>query len=163
MSVPLPRAAVRARQRMVGWVRVGTVVDLTLTGLGFALGPPQWSSSSGYAVIHALPIPIQAWGWAWLIAAVMIAAGRWSLLIRAAGHSLAAVVYLFWGLALAAPIVMSLPMTGWGAPWHHLALGGIHVWLAAIALYDNVYRAEPSAIQRMTERVSGYAWETPHR
>lgn len=164
MGAPLPRAAVAARLRMVAWVRRGMVAELLLTGPGFAFGPPLWSSASGYNVIHAFPVPIQVWGWAWMIAATMIAAGRWSLILRAAGHALAAATFLFWGFALAAPIVIAPPVTGWGGPWHHLALGAIHLWLVAAALYDREYRVETTARPHPThdERVSGHAWETPH-
>jgi hypothetical protein len=85
-------------------------------GLGYLLGPPQWSSGTSFAVIKALGVPVPIWGAVFVLAAALLAAGR-----STAGHGVAAVAYLFWGGYLAQTIFTG-QIAGWGAPVHTIVL-----------------------------------------
>lgn len=127
---PMPAPMVLARLRLATLMRGATVADLAITGAGYAFGPASWSSSPTLAIIRALPPPIWAYGVAELLAAALIVAG-----FQPVGHVLGAVVFTFWGLGTATTIVLG-SNTGWGGPFHYLALAMIHLGLASAAVWD---------------------------
>lgn len=91
-------------------------VHALAVGLGYALGPPLWYSGGTFSVIRSLGLPVPAWGAVIMFAGVLLLARR-----HTAGHAIALIAFLFWGLALAATAFTG-QLTGLGSPAHTLLL-----------------------------------------
>lgn len=96
--------------------RIILAVHALAIGLGYMLGPPQWYSGGTFAVVRSLGIPIPAWGTVLVVAGLLLLARR-----HTAGHTLALVAFLFWGLCLGATVFTG-QLTAWGSPVHNLVL-----------------------------------------
>jgi hypothetical protein len=105
---------------LTGGLRLVLTVHLVALGAGYAVGPAQLSSGASFTVIKQLGPPIPLWGAVFVPAAVLLAAGRYTL-----GHGLAFAVLLFWGGGLAGTVATG-QLTGWGAPVHTLSFAALH-------------------------------------
>lgn len=111
------------------------IVHVLVLGAGYLLGPAQWYSGGTFTVVRSLGIPVPAWGGAFVVAGLLLAAGRHTV-----GHATALALFVFWGLALAA----SLPagqLSGWGSPVHNLLLAAplhaVGLWRRAQVRMDH--------------------------
>ncbi|ANZ35263.1 hypothetical protein BBK82_03410 [Lentzea guizhouensis] len=91
-------------------------VHALVLGLGYLLGPPQWYSGGTFSVVRSLGVPISVWGVAFLIVGLLLLARK-----HTAGHAMGVLVFVFWGLGLAASL-KSGQLSGWGSPIHNLLL-----------------------------------------
>lgn len=96
--------------------RLILAVHALVLGLGYALGPRQWSSGGSFAVVRQLGLPIPVWGAVFMVIGLLLLVRRHS-----AGHALAVFALGFWGCCLAATLLTG-QLTGWGAPVHTLVL-----------------------------------------
>lgn len=114
-------------------VRVLASADI-LAGLAYLLGPARWTSGGNFALLRALPVPIQVWAAAFVVAGVLMLTVRewWG------GYLLGAVSLTAWALLQA--LTLGSTATGGAGP----------VWVGALAAqhYIGMWRRAAAASPR---------------
>jgi hypothetical protein len=114
--------ATRDVPRFIRWSMITTAAGL---GAGYAFGPAAWSSSPSFVLLKSISwFPIQAWGFSFLCAAILMAA------TRLAGYALAVVLWSTWGLCLWAT-ALNGQLAGAGGlvwPFFFVAIAGYEVY-----------------------------------
>jgi hypothetical protein len=106
------------------FLRWATGISAVALGLGYLLGPSQYSSSESFFYLHTVPIPFQVWGAAFTLAGVLI---TFNVLV---GYFIAVVSWGFWEGCF----VMALAtghLNGWGGvvwPGYFVVMNGFQIW-----------------------------------
>jgi hypothetical protein len=93
-------------------LRAILVVHLEVVGFGYLLNGPQAYSADSFTNIRELGVPMWMWFAAYIAAGVLIAIGQHAL-----GHSLAIIVFTFWGVCFLAAWFQG-HLDGWGSVAH---------------------------------------------
>lgn len=112
-------------------IRYVLATHLVVFGLLYCLGPPQWYSSSRFAVTKSLGVPIWVWGLMFLIAGVLL-----YLRQLVAGHAAAAVLLLFWGTGQAVSALQDQLSGVASTPVHCFGLAAVHLWALHVRIRE---------------------------